>query len=165
MPHLAMTVLGHRNSGKSSTWYELFGSVVKTGKYERKLYLNKAQYVSVFLVSGSPEERDAYVGDLLTVERPSIVLCSTQYIEPVKQTYDFFFQNGYDVHVQWLNPGYNDPARYDDHLQLVPYLLRKGATVQTRDGREPAKGRCQDIVRTILGWSTYHGLLQTEFGT
>jgi hypothetical protein len=159
-----MTVLGHRHSGKSSTWYELFGSKVKTGKYERKLYLNKAQYVSVFLVSGSPEERDAYVGDLLTVEKPSIVLCSTQYIEPVKLTYDFFFQNGYDVRVQWLNPGYNDPARYDDDLALVPYLLRKGATVQMRDGREPPKERCQDIVRTILGWATYNGLLQTEFG-
>ena len=164
MPHLAMTVLGHRNSGKSTTWYELFGGMVKTGKYERRLYLNKAQYVSVFLVSGSPEERDAYVGDLLTVEKPSIVLCSTQYIESVKTTYDFFFQNSYDVHVQWLNPGYKDGARYDDDLELVPYLLRKGATVQARDARAPAKDRSEDIVRTILGWTTYHGLLQTEFG-
>jgi len=64
MAHLAVTTLGHRNAGKSSTWNTLFRSTVRTGKYERRLYLNKAQFVPVFLVSGSPEERDEYVGDL-----------------------------------------------------------------------------------------------------
>lgn len=165
MAHLAVTTLGHRNAGKSSTWNTLFRSTVRTGKYERRLYLNKAQFVPVFLVSGSPEERDEYVGDLLTVEKPSIILCSTQYIESVRQTYDFFFSSGYDVHVQWLNPGYSDQNIYEDHLALLPYLLRKGATVQMRSGQEDPRSRCQDIVRTILGWATYNGLLRTEFGS
>ena len=78
MPHLAVTTLGHRNSGKSLTWNTLFGATVKTGTLERKLYLNKAQYVNAFLVSGSAEERDAYVGDLITVEKPREGLHNTR---------------------------------------------------------------------------------------
>lgn len=164
MPHLAVTTLGNRNSGKSRTWNTLFGTTVKTGKYERRLYLNKAQYVNVFLVSGSPEEREEYVGEIITVERPSIVLCSTQYIEPVRTTYDFFFKNGYEVFVQWLNPGYSDSARYEDELGLVTYLLGKGATLQMRNGQVDPSIRVQDLVQAILGWATYHDLVHTEFG-
>lgn len=164
MPNLAITTLGHRNSGKSQTWNTLFGNTVKTGKYERRLYLNSAQYVDVFLVSGSPEEREEYVGEIITVHRPRIVLCSTQYIDSVRETYDFFFTNGYQVHVQWLNPGYKDAERYDDTLDLLPYLLRKGATVQMRDGQLEPAPRVHALVQQILGWATFHDLVHTEFG-
>jgi hypothetical protein len=163
MPYLAVTTLGNRNSGKSRTWNTLFGATVKTGKWERKLYLNKAQFVNAFLVSGSPEERDEYVGEIITVGKPNIVLCSTQYIASVRDTYDYFFNNGYEVHVQWLNPGYSDDGRYEDNLELLPYLLRKGATVYMRNGRVDPYSRIQDIKRTILGWGTYHDLVHTEF--
>lgn len=163
MPHLAVTTLGHRNSGKSRTWNTLFGATVKTGTLERRLYLNKAQYVSAFLVSGSPEERGEYVGELITAEKPSLVLCSTQYVASVRETYDFFFDNGYEVHVQWLNPGCSDPARYEDSLELLPYLLRKGATVQMRDGRADPRSRVRDLKREILGWGVYHNLVRTDF--
>lgn len=164
MPYLAVTTLGNRNSGKSRTWNTLFGATVKTGKLERKLYLNKAQFLNVFLVSGSPEERDEYVGELITVDKPSLILCSTQYITSVRSTYDYFFDNGYEVHIQWLNPGHSDSSRYDDYLDLLPYLLKKGATVQMRDGREDERSRVEDIKKTILGWGTYHDLIHTEFG-
>ena|SRR5581483_1563558 len=164
MPHLAVTTLGNRNSGKSQTWNTLFGSTVKTGKYERRLYLNRAQYVNVFLVSGSPEEREEYVGEIITVEKPNIVLCSTQYIESVRTTYDFFFANGYDVHVQWLNPGFKDGTRYADSLDLVPYLLKKGATLEQSDGRADPKQRAQNLVRVILGWATFYDFVRTQFG-
>ena len=70
MPHLVVTVLGHRNTGKTTTWNTLLAATVKTGKRERRLYLNSAQYVNVFLVSGSPEERDQYVGDIIKVKKP-----------------------------------------------------------------------------------------------
>lgn len=163
MAHLAVTVLGNRNAGKSTTWNTLFGTTVKTGKHERRLYLNKAQYVKSFLVSGSPEERDEYVGEIITVEKPELVLCSTQYVSSVRETYDFFFDNGYDVYVQWLNPGRADSARYNDTLELVPYLLRRGAAVEMRDGRVDPHARVQDIVRAILGWATYHDAVRTEF--
>lgn len=164
MPHLAVTTLGHRNSGKSKTWNTLFGSTVKTGQNERRLYLNKAQYVNVFLVSGSPEERDKHVGEIITVtEKPSIVLCSTQYIEPVRDTYNFFFENGYDVYVQWLNPGFDDDTRYEDSIDLIPFLLKKGATLQVQSGKTSPEKRVQDLLRTILGWATFHDLVHTEF--
>ncbi|HEX2542946.1 MAG TPA: hypothetical protein VHM00_17925 [Caldimonas sp.] len=165
MPYLAVTTLGNRNSGKSRTWNTLFGATVKTGKLERKLYLNKAQYVQAFLVSGSPQERDEYVGDIITVEKPNLVLCSTQYTSSVRDTYEFFFSNGYEVHVQWLNPGYSDASRSDDELELLPYLLRKGATVQMRDGRSDPRGRVQDLIKSVLGWASFHDLVRTEFET
>ena len=58
MEKLLIAVLGNRNSGKSHTWNTLFGSTVRTGKEERRLYFNDCEYVNVFLVSGSPEERE-----------------------------------------------------------------------------------------------------------
>lgn len=164
MPHFAVTVLGHRNTGKSTTWNTLFDTTVKTGKYERRLYLNKAQYVNVFLVSGSPEERDEYVGDLIAAGKPEIVLCSTQYIAGVQATYDYFFRNGYQCFVQWLNPGFSEVAVYPDSLGLLPYLLSAGATVEMRNGKLAPANRVRDIKQAILGWATYNDLVQTEFG-
>ena len=163
MPHFVVTVLGYRNTGKSTTWNTLFGATVKTGKYERRLYLNKAQYVKVFLVSGSPEERDEYVGNIIQVDKPSIVLCSTQYIDGVKSTYDHFFNNGYQAFVQWLNPGHSDPSEYPDTLNLLPYLLAAGATVQMRSGKVDPAARVRELLQAILGWATFHDLVHTEF--
>ncbi len=76
--NLVVAVLGNRNSGKSRTWNSLFrkGRSVKTGPRMRKLFLTDTQYVEVFLVSGSPEERKLYVGDIIGDLKPRIVLCS-----------------------------------------------------------------------------------------
>lgn len=163
MSRLVVAVLGHRNTGKTTTWNNLFDATVKTGKLERRLYLNKSQYVKVFLISGSPEERDEYVGNIITVKKPSIVLCSTQYVEGVKVTYDHFFGNGYETFVQWLNPGHSDTTQYPDNLNLLPYLLSAGATVQIRNGKIDPASRVREIVQVILGWATYHDLVHTEF--
>jgi hypothetical protein len=59
--NLCVAVLGHRNSGKSLTWNTLFGRRVSTGRRMRRLFLTPTQYVEVFLVSGSSEERHLYV--------------------------------------------------------------------------------------------------------
>ena len=56
MSKLAVLVIGNRNAGKSRTWYELFGGRVRTGSQSRQLTLRQ-RTLSVFLVSGSPEER------------------------------------------------------------------------------------------------------------
>ena len=53
---LFVSVLGNRNSGKSTTWNRVFCPLhedksVKIGQYERKLYLNPAEWVEVFLIS------------------------------------------------------------------------------------------------------------------
>lgn len=84
---LAVVVLGNRNSGKSSTWNRLFDDTVKTGKYQRWLFLNKAQSVEVFVVSGSPEERGLEVDSILPEPLPGQVLCSAQCREDVLETF------------------------------------------------------------------------------
>lgn len=160
---LLIAVLGNRNSGKSTTWNWLFGSAVKTGKYERSLFLNDAQWVNVFLVSGSPEERNIEVGEILPDYVPQIVLCSTQYREDVTETFDYFFRQGYEVFVQWLNPGYSDDAPYDDKFFLREYLLENGATIQIRDGQSDLKCRLKDIRQFIFGWAAYRNLILTKF--
>lgn len=160
---LLVAVLGNRNSGKSTTWNRLFDATVKTGKYQRPLYLNRAQSVEVFLVSGSPEERELEVGDILTEPLPQIILCSTQYRDDVRETFDYFFSKGYEVFVQWLNPGHSDPERYTDNLGLQDYLLKKGATLQVRDGRVDPAPRVKEIRQFILGWATHRDLVYTEF--
>ncbi len=50
---LFVGVLGHRNSGKSTTWNTLFGTTVRTGKYPRTLELYGGECVDVFIISGS----------------------------------------------------------------------------------------------------------------
>ena len=67
---LVISVLGHRHNGKTSTWHALFGATTKTGKHERRLYLNRVQWVKVFLVSGSPEERRVPIGRLVSGKTP-----------------------------------------------------------------------------------------------
>ena len=61
--NLLISVLGNRNSGKSYTWNTLFKQTVRTGTELRRLYLTDNEYVEVFLVSGSAEERKEYVWD------------------------------------------------------------------------------------------------------
>lgn len=160
---LLIATLGNRDSGKSTTWNSLFGSTVKTGKNIRSLYLNSAQSVEVFLVSGSPEERDMYVSDILPDPLPQIVLCSTQYREDVRETFDFFFREGYEVFVQWLNPGFDDNGSYEDNFELRDYLLRNGATLQVRNGQINEASRVKEIRQFILGWASYRNSVLTKF--
>ena len=161
---LVVLVVGSRNSGKSTTWNRLFGAeAVRTGKYLRSLYLNRAQYVDVFLVAASAEEREKEIKTILPQELPQIVLCSAQYREDVTDTFNFFLANRYDMYVQWLNPGYGDLARYADNLDLRQFLLTNGATLQERDGRVDPTHRVRELRHLILGWATYIGLVKTEF--
>jgi hypothetical protein len=163
MDKLLIAVLGYSNSGKSTTWNELFGRIVKTGVHEHQLYLNSTEYVNVFLVSGSPEERQKYVGDLITVNEPRIVLCSMQYREDVRQTIDYFVEREYQIYCQWINPGYQDPNEYHqfDSLGVFNYLQGLNATVGIRNGKIDAKSRVQEIKEFIYGWSTYKNLICT----
>ncbi|MFZ6731198.1 hypothetical protein ACO0LG_04660 [Undibacterium sp. Ji42W] len=160
---LVIAVLGNRNSGKSTTWNTLFNATVKTGDYERPLYLNDAESVNVFLISGSPEERDIEVNKLLPDPLPKIVLCSTQYRADVQDTYNFFFRNGYEVIVQWLNPGYRDRDSYEDNLALQAFLLSKGATLQVRDATINPTLRVKELRQFILGWAKYRNLVRTKW--
>lgn len=161
---LLVVVIGHRNAGKSKTWNTMFERSVKTGKESRYLYLNKAQWIDdVFLVNGSPQERDVPVEEMMPEELPRIVLCSVQYREGAKDTFNFFFQHGYDVFVQWLNPGYSDQNNYPDDLDLVMWLLDRGAALCQRTGKDEPEARVNELKQYVLGWATFRDLVRTEF--
>ena len=160
---LAVIVLGTRNSGKSTTWNRLFNATVRTGKHQRSLYLNRAQYVDVFVINASPQEKETQVGDILLDPLPQIVLCSIQYCDDAKEALRYFLQNGYELFVQWLNPGYSDSGRYDDYLGFTDVLLTKGVTLQQRSGARDLNRRVKEIRQYILGWVTYRNLVRTQF--
>ena len=161
MQNLLVSVLGYPNSGKSSTWNALFGSTVKTGSYPRRLELRPGEFVEVFLISGSPQERDKLVQDIMGEQLPRIVLCSTQYRADVTQTFEFFRNNGYQIYTQWLNPGFHDPnsSPYFDYLGLVNFLLSNQALVCMRDGKVALDPRVQEIREFIYGWAKYRNLI------
>ena len=165
---LLVGVLGNRESGKSHTWNVLFRrETVKTGKHLRKLYLNEKEYVEVFLVSGSPEERrererDVSVESITPVEKPKIVLCSMQYTKDVIETIKWFVDNDYFSFIHWLNPGYKDERTVEDRLKLIPTILSYDSLLGIRDGRISAENRIQQMRDFIYGWAKSRGLILSD---
>jgi hypothetical protein len=155
---LFLGVLGHQNAGKSTTWNTLFGGTVRTGGKPRTLTLYGGECVEVFLISGSPEERHLYAGDILADQTCRIVLCSIQYAESVRRTLDYVTEEGFDLFVQWLNPGQKDVGENYDRLGLMPRLLGHDATVSIRDGQVPPGPRTEEIRQFIHGWAKGHRL-------
>ncbi len=155
---LLVGVLGHRDSGKSRTWDTLFGARVKTGKKPRKLELRPGESVEVFLISGSPEERQLYVGDILTDNDCRIVLCSMQYTHDVRDTLDYFLDRGFSLYIQWLNPGFRDTDTVQDSLGLRDEILSAQSTFSVRDGRIDPEPRVGEIREFIYGWAIFRNL-------
>ncbi len=164
MEKLLISVIGNSNSGKSRTWNTLFNRTVKTGTGLRRLYLNKSEYVIVFLVSGSPEERETYVGDIITQNNPSIVLCSMQYREDVKKTIEYFIKHDYKIYCHWLNPGFHDPNGQSqfDTIGIFNYILGLGSIVGIKNAKTNINERVQEIKEYIYGWAKYHNLILTD---
>jgi hypothetical protein len=188
---LVVVALGNRDSGKSSTWYGLFGRKVRTGR--KKLFLTESQYVDVvlvngssqerkkkvediyldvFLVNGSSQERKSTVEDIIGEQEPKIVLCSVQYAPDVfhsgrfvpgaKGTIQYFLQRGYAVYAHWLNPGRHDDSRpYPDNLGLVPFIRQAGGTIEQRDGKAPVTARVEEMRAFILQWASAQSLLRS----
>ena len=163
--NLLISVLGNRESGKTHTWNTLFNRTVRTGNELRKLHLTDSEYVEVFLVSGSAEERKEYVGDLITVAEPRIILCSMQYKENVTDTIDYFDEHDYFLFVHWLNPGHNDHHAVFDSLGLIPKLLSCDSLIGIRDGRVSAESRVREMRDFIYGWAKSRGLLRSLPGS
>jgi hypothetical protein len=151
---LAVIVLGHRRSGKSTTWNALFERTVRTGIEIRELTLTNDLTIPVFLVSGSPEERQLYVGDIISDANPRVVLCSLQYTEAGRESIQFFVDNGYRLFVQWLNPGYSDQGLMPDFLGFLPFLLYNRAVVSIRDGQQEPYERVREIRDYLIGWAS-----------
>jgi hypothetical protein len=159
--NLCVAVLGHRNSGKSLTWNTLFRERVRTGRRMRRLFLTETQYVEVFLVSGSSEERHLYVGDIIGDIAPRIVLCSMQYHPDVRQTIQYFRQHDYFLYLHWLNPGYSDRGATEDTLDLVPIISGERGEVHVRDGQIDPTARVQEMRKYLLEWASSRSLLRT----
>lgn len=156
---LFVAVLGHRKSGKSYTWNTMFGHRVRTGENSRMLELRPNEFVEVFLISGSPEERQLYAGDVLKNKKARIVLCSMQYVERVTDTLNYVLDEGFWIYVQWLNPGRSDRATYPDYLGLGNRLMFSGATVAVRPGKGNANGRVRELREAIYGWASFRRLV------
>lgn len=160
MDRLFVSVIGNRNSGKSTTWNTLFGGTVRTGQNARSLGLYGGECVDVFLISGSFEEREKYAGEILDNQKCRIILCSTQYLAPTETSLAYAVEHGFEIYAHWLNPGWSDPAgmAFDRH-GVMPWLLSRGATVTVRDGkRAPPKHRVEEIRQFVFGWAKARGL-------
>ena len=155
---LFVGVLGNRNSGKSTTWNTLFGATVQTGKNTRTLNLYGGECVDVFLISGSPEERHLYAGDILKDQNCHIILCSIQYTKAVRLTVDYVVENQFDIFVQWLNPGRSDAGESYDRLGLLPWLIGHKASFCMRDGKEVPTNRTEELRQFIHGWAKARNL-------
>lgn len=162
--NLVVGVLGHRNSGKSSTWYELFEESVKTGKYIRRLYLTETEYIEVFLIGGSSEERGLHIGEIVGNQSPRIVLCSMQYGPAVSTTIDFFQERDYSFYIQWLNPGFHDQGEmgYFDYLGLMHRLLSLDSIVSIRNAKTNITSRVAEISEYLYSWAKFRNLLLSE---
>ena len=159
MDRLLVAVVGNQNSGKSYTWNTLFERRVRTGKYEHNLPLCNGESVSVFLVSGSPEERGKYVGEIIQ-GNPRIVLCSLQYRHDVFESFQYFFDRGFFAFVHWLNPGFHDLGAESDRLRLIPRLLTENSLIGIRDAQADATDRVEEMRDFIRGWALRRNLVR-----
>lgn len=150
---LLIGVLGNEGSGKSTTWNNLFGHRVHTGKNVRKLFINGLA-IPVFLINESPLERKTKLEYILPDINPDIVISSFLYHKDVKSNFEYYANNGYDIYVQWLNPGYNDQNDralfYNDGI--INFLLSIGATVSVKNGKALPEYRVAEIKNHIFSY-------------
>lgn len=162
--NLLIGVLGKNGSGKSYTWKALFGRRVNTGKNLRRLYLNENEYVEVFLINGSPGERHKYVGEIIKVDKPRIVLCSLLYSRKLTETLNYFSDNDFSMYIHYLNPGYcddyNSPLFYN--LRIINDVLSSNSVICIRDAKVDIDDRLIEIKDFIYGWANRRGLLCTK---
>jgi hypothetical protein len=148
---LLIGVLGNEGSGKSTTWKHLFGHNVHTGKNVRKLEISGLK-IPVFLINESPLERKTKLEYIMPDVCPDIVVSSFLYHKDVKSNFEYFSRRGYDIFVQWLNPGFNDQSDkalfYNDGI--INYLLSLGATVSVKNGKEMPDYRVLELKNYIL---------------
>ncbi len=160
MERIAFVVMANRHSGKSRTWYDLFGRKVSKGR--KKLMFNKKEFATVYVLSASSEEKRVSLSSRLGSQRPKILLLSIQYIQSGYESFNFLIEEGYDIRCIWLNPGFNDVSKKPefDHLGLVPYLLFRGVTLAIQSGKGRTKERVAAIRETIYGWASFRKLIE-----
>lgn len=163
---LAIIILGNRDSGKSNTFYELFGRRIKTGW--KKLPL-EGKYIETFIKNSSFEETGQKIDDNIFVRNgsfeemgdnietdpninqfPSIIFCAVQYIEKGLSTIEYFRKNGYYLYIQWLNPGYKDKQEYADYLKFEEKFSSAGKFYKV-SGKEKTE-RVEQLKQFLINW-------------
>jgi hypothetical protein len=123
------------------------------------LELRPGECVEVFVVSGSPQERQKYTASILKNQKARIVLCSMQYVDDVDDTIQHVVNEDFWIHVQWLNPGFNDADWYPDYLGYGDRLLFSGATIAVRSGKHRLNSRVRELREFIYGWAAFRRLI------
>lgn len=113
------------------------------------------------MISGSPEERQLYVGDILTDDDCRIVLCSMQYTQDFR-TLDYFRDRGFSLYIQWLNPGHMDAETVQYNSGLRDEILSAQSTFSIRDGKIDPKSRVSELREFIYGWAIFRDLINSS---
>ncbi|WP_336097673.1 hypothetical protein [Roseovarius sp. CH_XMU1461] len=157
MKKLFLCIMGDGDSGKSTTWYALFGKRVQTSRRHRGLELFRGVWADVFLINGSPEETRTPLAKRLADVECRVVLCSVQYGEAGKPSFEYVFNEGYEVVVYWLNPGYHSAnAKDPDTAGMVEWLKERGARVEEMSGKGNLTERVQTIKTEVKNWLFEH---------
>ena len=150
---LLIGVLGNLGSGKTTTWNKFFNRNVHTGKNIRKIEINGIK-IPVFLISTSPLERKTDLKYILPEKDPQIVICSFLYHKKVKANFEYFISRGYELYIQWLNPGFNDANEkflfYNDGI--INELLSYNATVSVKNAKTNESQRIEELKNFIFSW-------------
>jgi hypothetical protein len=162
---LMIGILGGAKSGKTFTWNMLFNKkTVKTGRNDRRLYLDENNYVDVFLISRSAQKRKMDIKSIIKDKQPRIILCSMQYARKLPQTLKYFVDNGYFMYIHWLNPGFGEandiPMFYDS--DLVDYMLSVPSMLGVRNGKMNATDRVNELKDFITAWASRRELIKEK---
>ena len=159
---LVVGVLGNPNSGKSKTWYTLFGYRARGGKHLKWLELRPGQWVQVGLIGASPEESGLDLDERLDefeAQDGRIMLCSMQYVNTEKvtvlDTLRCFIDRDYTLYVQQLNPGHVGSGPVQEDQAITDTILEARSTLAIRDGNTDPYGRVKELEEFIYGWAKY----------
>ena len=159
---LVVGVLGNQNSGKSKTWYTLFGDGIRATHRLRWWELRPGQWVQVGLVGQSPEESRLDLNgrlDVFEAQGGRIVLCSMQYVNTddvtVLDTLRCFIDRDYTLYVQWLNPGRKGSGPVQEDPAITDTILGARSALAIRDGNADPHNRVEEIKEFVYGWAKY----------
>ncbi len=163
---LAIIVLGKPNSGKSRTWYEIFGRTIRTGRKKLRLsgkdlnvFVKNSSFeetgkeinLNVFVRNASFEEYGDEITNFFNSDKlPEIIFCSVQYTKKGIRTINWFQENGYYLYIQWLNPGYTHKREYSDYLNFEE-TFKKFGEFHKVNGKEK-ESRVNAIKEFLVKW-------------
>jgi len=156
---LFVGILGKPNAGKSETIRALVGRKVRSGKHSIKV--GEEVFIEAYIFVSSPQERgfneEQFKSEL---EGYKIVICTIQYPQSARQRYKIdpidtlhiAKNEGYELKIFWINPGYGS-EEYTDERNIIYGILRLGGSVSLLDAnREDPNVRAEKLRRSIKRW-------------